>query len=185
MPLHWNFPVKFGRSLPVTHFNSPLTVSPFPLHVGLRLVLVLVWRTAGAEPHLVVYEQLGSFEVPGRHPDVVLLVGVVELSQPPVDQAQLGGQQLRLVPSVWSCFPLLIPVLAIPPIRPKMSYRVSANTQAYAPIGCHHMTHLLHRTSQILRGCAALLNGQRWEVHYKVTKVLLDIRNDLVLNLSS
>ena len=163
MPLHWNFPVKCGRSLPVTHLNSPLTVSPFPLHVGLRLVLV--WRTAGAEPHLVVYEQLGSFEVPGRHPDVVLLVGVVELSQPPVDQAQLGGQRLRLVPSVWSCFPLLIPVLAIPPIRPKMPYRVSANTQAYAPIGCHHMTHLLHRTSQILRGCAALLNGQRWEVH--------------------
>ena len=61
----------------------------FTLQVGLGFV---IGRAVGLEPHLVIYEQLGSLEVPGRHPDVVLLVGVVELGQAPVDEAQLGGQ---------------------------------------------------------------------------------------------
>jgi len=45
-------------------------------------------------PHLVVYQQLRSFEVPGRHSHVVLLVWVVELRQTPVDETELKTTSL-------------------------------------------------------------------------------------------
>lgn len=38
---------------------------------------------------LIVHQQLGTFEVARRHPDVVLLRRVVELCQAPVDETQL------------------------------------------------------------------------------------------------
>lgn len=50
-------------------------------------------RQGGAGPYLVVYQQLRSFKVPGRHPHVVLLVGVVELRQAPVDEPELPAER--------------------------------------------------------------------------------------------
>lgn len=43
--------------------------------------------------YLVVHQQLGSFEVAGRHPHVVLLPRVVKLRQAPVDEPQLQPQE--------------------------------------------------------------------------------------------
>ena len=39
--------------------------------------------------YLIVHQELGALEVAGGHSDVVLLSGVVELSQTPVYEAQL------------------------------------------------------------------------------------------------
>lgn len=46
--------------------------------------------------YLVVYQELWSLEVSGGYPNVVLLPGVVKLSQPPVYQAELRGQKERV-----------------------------------------------------------------------------------------
>lgn len=63
------------------------------LFIGLFSVNQRRRRRRRAGPYLVVYQQLRSFKVPGRHSHVVLLVGVVELRQAPVDEPELPAER--------------------------------------------------------------------------------------------
>lgn len=71
--------------------------TPQPQDTSLRLSTPrLRCRHEGLDPartYLVIYQELRSLEVPRSHPHVVLLAGVVELRQPPVDQAQLEDKR--------------------------------------------------------------------------------------------
>lgn len=46
-------------------------------------------QTKNLQHYLIVHQELGAFEVARGHPHIVLLSRVVELSQTPVDKAQL------------------------------------------------------------------------------------------------
>lgn len=39
---------------------------------------------------MIINQQLGSFEVPGRHPHIVFLLWMIELGQTPVDQSEMS-----------------------------------------------------------------------------------------------
>ena len=64
----------------------------------LYYIQILQYCVCVLQGYLVVHQQLWAFEIPRRHPDVVLLSWVIELSQTPVYKAQLWTQTPVTVP---------------------------------------------------------------------------------------